>query len=397
MNTKSNKSAAKFICLLFFLLLLAGPSNASEIYDFNPGWLFMHSDHQILPKEYKEHKSVWAGAKAATSDAVWPFTSITFDESDFRPVDLPHDWSVEDGFYPEENGEQGYRKRGWGYYRKRFFVPSSWKGKRVELQFGGIATHSTIWINQTLFHHNYSGYNTFTVDISSELLYGRDNLIAIEVNAAVFEGWWYEGAGIYRDVKIIVSDPIHIATEAGIQVQPEVKVEGWSVIGQIELVNDTPLNASPTLDIDLFSPNGTKLDSKRIISNIPANRTLQIPFSFRIASPELWFPETPLLYKLNVAVKNQSRVLDEKSVDFGIRVIKFDFTNGFTINGKPVKFKGVCNHQDHAGVGAAVPVQQVVRGGEQTSQHHAGGRDGGHSCGRRLFFAAFREKSDFIT
>ena len=188
MNMKLNKTAIEVFCLILFLLLLAGQSGAAEVYDFNPGWMFLHSDHQFAPKEYKEHKSIWAGAKSATSDVVWPFTAFDFDDSEFRPVELPHDWAVEDGFYPEEDGEQGYRKRGWGYYRKRFFVPASWKGKRVELQFGGIATHSTFWINQTLFHHNYSGYNTITMDITPALMYGRDNVLAVEVNAAVFEG-----------------------------------------------------------------------------------------------------------------------------------------------------------------------------------------------------------------
>ena len=143
MNMKSNKAIAEFICLFFFLMLLSGTSGASEIYDFNPGWMFMQSDQQIAPKDYKEHKSIWAGAKATTSDAIWPFSALKFDESEFHSVNLPHDWSVEDGFYPEENGEQGYRKRGWGYYRKRFFVPSTWKGKHVELQFEGNSAHIT--------------------------------------------------------------------------------------------------------------------------------------------------------------------------------------------------------------------------------------------------------------
>ena len=352
---KMNKTAAEVFCSFLFLLLLAGTGNASEIYDFNPGWKFLRTDHQIAPRDYKEHKSIWAGAKAATSDQVWPFTSLKFDDSEFRPVNLPHDWAVEDGFYPEEDGEQGYRKRGWGYYRKRFFVPSSWKGKRVQIQFGGIATHSTIWINQTLYHHNYSGYNTFTLDITPMLMYGRDNLIAVEVNAAVFEGWWYEGAGIYRDVKLIVNDPVHIATDAGILVNPEVKIDGWNVNGHIDLVNDGATDAAPTVDIDIIGPDGKKVESKRMITNMPANRTTRLPFSIRVASPELWFPETPALYKLNVTVKGSARTYDSRSVNFGFRVFKFDFSKGFSINGKPIKLKGVCNHQDHAGVGAAVP------------------------------------------
>ncbi|MBQ7732287.1 MAG: DUF4982 domain-containing protein [Lentisphaeria bacterium] len=355
MNTKTNRASVESISLFLFLLLLAGPSFASEVYDFNPGWMFLHSDHQIAPKEYKEHKSIWAGAKAATSDVVWPFSALDFDDRDYRPVVLPHDWAAEDGFYPEEDGEQGYRKRGWGYYRKRFFVPASWKSKRVELQFGGIATHSTFWINQTLFHHNFSGYNTITMDITPALMFGRDNVIAVEVNAAVFEGWWYEGAGIYRDVKLIVSDPVHIATESGVLVNAEVKLDGWNVSGHVELVNDTPSDASPSMDIDIISPDGKKIESKRFLPILPANGTSRVPYSIRIGSPKTWSPDSPSLYQLKVTLKNDARVFDEKTVNFGVRTFKFDFTNGFSINGKPMKLKGVCNHQDHAGVGVAVP------------------------------------------
>ena len=355
MNTKTNKTAIEAFCLILFLVLLAGTTSASEIYDFNPGWMFLQSDHQIAPREYKEHKSIWAGAKAATSDVVWPFTSLEFDEDEFRPVNLPHDWAVEDGFYPEEDGEQGYRKRGWGYYRKRFFVPSSWRNKRVELQFGGVATHSTFWINQMLFHHNYSGYNTITIDITPALMFGRDNLIAIEVNAAVFEGWWYEGAGIYRDVKLIVSDPVRIATEAGVSVSAEVKIDGWNVEGQVNLINDSISEVSPMLDVEILDPLGKTVESKRFLPNLQPNQTVQIPYSIRVGSPKTWSPDTPLLYQLKVTLKDGNRVFDEKTVNFGFRTFKFDFTNGFSLNGKPMKIKGVCNHQDHAGVGAAVP------------------------------------------
>lgn len=354
MTTKMNKTVAELVCLLFFLLL-AGTSGAAEIYDFNPGWMFMHSDHQIAPKEYKEHKSIWAGAKASTSDAVWEFSSLKFDEKDFRPVNLPHDWSVEDGFYPDEDGEQGYRKRGWGYYRKRFFVPATWKGKRVELQFGGIATQSTFWVNQTLYHHNYSGYNTFTIDITPALMYGRDNVIAVEVNAAVFEGWWYEGAGIYRDVKLIVSNQARIATEDGILVAAEVKIDGWDVNGYVNLVNDSTTDLSPSLDIEIIGPDDKRVESKRFLPNLPANQTVKVPYAIRVYTPKLWSPDSPSLYKLKVTFKSEARVFDEKIVNFGFRTFKFDFTNGFSINGRPLKIKGVCNHQDHAGVGAAVP------------------------------------------
>ena len=101
------RSISDVFCLLLFLLLLSGTVGASEVYDFNSGWLFLHADQQIQPVPFKEHRSVWSGAKASTAEATWPFAGVNYDESEFRPVELPHDWAVEDGFFPEENGEQG--------------------------------------------------------------------------------------------------------------------------------------------------------------------------------------------------------------------------------------------------------------------------------------------------
>ncbi len=355
MRKKTSKTSVEFIRLFVFLLLFSGIAEASEIYDFNPGWKFLQTDQQIAPRQFKEHKNGMAGAKAATADVVWPFTSLKFDDSKYRSVDLPHDWAIEDGFYPEENGGQGFRKRGWGYYRKRFFVPASWKGKCVELQFGGISTNATFWINQSLFHHNFSGYNTITVDISPFLLYGRDNVIAVEVNAAVFEGWWYEGAGIYRDVKLIVSEPVHIVTAGGILVNAEHGDDGWTVNGHVELVNDGDSEVSPSLDIEIIDPDGKMIESRHLSAKLPASRNAQVPYSIRVDSPKTWSPDSPSLYKFKVSLKNDANVLDEKTVNFGFRTFKFDPANGFSLNGKSMKLKGVCNHQDHAGVGTAIP------------------------------------------
>jgi len=147
----------------------------------------------------------------------------------------------------------------------------------VELQFGGIATHSTFWVNQALFHHNYSGYNTITIDITPALMYGRDNVIAVEVNAAVFEGWWYEGAGIYRDVKLIVSDPIHIATDAGILVSAEVKLDGWNVSGHVNLINDSAKEETvPSYSCGKPKAPGPVLRTHRIAEDLVARHAVAL-------------------------------------------------------------------------------------------------------------------------
>lgn len=329
---------------------------AADIYDFNKEWLFLKQAKQIPARALHEHQSAFANAKADTAGTVYPFAGAKVNESSYKMINLPHDWAVEDGFYKNENSSQGFRRRGWGYYRKHFIIPEAWRGKHIEIQFDGIATEATFWYNNTPLQHNYSGYNSVTMDLTPMAKYNKENIITVEVNADKSEGWWYEGAGIYRDTRIIVSEPCHIETEDGIYVNPVFKDNVWTVSAEIEVVNYGSKEENVTVEYQIEKPDGTKSQFKvaGTAKSVPF-QTSVIKTSFKPEDVQLWSTETPNLYKFTAVTTINGKETDRKTVNFGYRTFRFDAQTGFYLNGKHLTLQGTCNHQDHAGVGVAVP------------------------------------------
>ncbi len=345
----------KKLTLVMALSAAASFVSASDVYDFNKGWMFQRLDKQADFVTVRQNHNQMSNAKSNTADYSYPFVAARLDERNYRQVDLPHDWAVEDGFYREENSEHGFRRRGWGYYRKHFFIPESWRGKHIEIEFGGIASYSNLWFNNTPFHHNFSGYNTMTLDLTPMAMYNAENLIVVEVNADISEGWWYEGAGIYRDVKIIVSEPCHIVTD-GILVRPELINGKWSVSAEVEVGNYGRTTEDISVEYWVESPDGTKTAPAVMGSVKPVPlETMTVSAKFEPGSVELWSPDSPKLYKFVAVTKVNGKETDRKTVNFGYRTFKWDAATGFYLNGQPLKLNGTCNHQDHAGVGVAVP------------------------------------------
>src|SRR5271163_2066851 len=170
------------------------------------GWLFHEGD--IPMPVITGHQPSYDNAKAGSS---WGAASPEFNDSAWKPVDLPHDWAVEQPFDPNANIAEGYRARGMGWYRKYFRLDPADHGKHLELQFDAIATHCTIWVNGVLAARNWSGYTSIYIDITPFAKFGADpNLIAIQVDAVSQEGWWYEGAGMYRHAWLVKRNPVHI-------------------------------------------------------------------------------------------------------------------------------------------------------------------------------------------
>lgn len=338
------------------IAILTGTMFAADIYDFNRGWLFLRQSSQTDIIPWRTHRNGMANAKANTADLNYKFVGLRADEQQYRKVDLPHDWSIEEAFSREENGEQGFRRRGWGYYRKHFMIPESWRGKHIEIQFDGIATQCNMWYNNTEFHHNFSGYNSMTLDLTPMAKYGQENLIVVEVNADIMEGWWYEGAGIYRDVRLIVSDPCHIETESGIYVKPELVNDEWVVSGEIEVVNYGRTTEDVTVEYQIIGPDGSKTEPAKAgaTKSVPFQKSV-VPFSFKPGKVALWDTDDPKLYQLVAVTKIGDRETDRKSTTFGYRTFRFDPQTGFYLNGRHLILQGTCNHQDHAGVGTAMP------------------------------------------
>ena len=277
-------------------------------------------------------------------------------DKSWRSLDLPHDWSIE-GKLDQKNptgGGGGYFPAGIGWYRKKFDVPSSWKGKCISIYFEGVYMNSEVYINgKSLGVHPY-GYTTFSYDLTPFLEFDRENVLSVKIdNSKQMNCRWYSGSGIYRHVWMIVTDPVHIATWGVNITTPQVSVERATVNIQTLVKNETILPQSIILKTRLQGKNAVTVGGNQIKVDLPANSEKEIDQSISVARPLLWTPETPHLYEARVAILKNGRETDETNNTFGIRSIKFTTENGFQLNGKTVKINGGCVHHDNGCLGAA--------------------------------------------
>jgi beta-galactosidase len=317
-----------------------------------------------------------------------------FNDSQWPSVNLPHDWAVPLPFDKNGDDNTGYRQIGpkfptnsIGWYRRTFEMPAGDSSKRIWLTFDGAFRDTTVWVNGWLIRHHEGGYNPFREDITDVVRFGGRNTIAVRVDATKYQGWYYEGAGIYRHVWLDKTEPVAIAPD-GIFVWSEFPnniPEGPVKIRvKMEFLNMEAKPASIRIDNEIFSPDGksvakTSTDvlqtesyetpQRRDEGLFEGHKATMIlvpgkPRSFIHSldedvalgqTPILWSPENPKLYKLVTTVESEGKIVDQKETTFGIRTLAFDPTNGFLLNGKRYELQGVCIHQDWAGVGVAVP------------------------------------------
>jgi beta-galactosidase len=322
-----------------------------EHLSLDRGWLFHEGD--IPFPVIKGHQASYDNAKAGSSSGA---ASPEFDDSAWKTVNLPHDWAVEQPFDKDANIAQGYRQRGMGWYRKYFRLDPADHGKHLELQFDGIATHSTIWVNGVLSARNWSGYNSIYVDITPFAKFGGElNVISIEVDANAMEGWWYEGAGMYRHAWLVKRNPVHIETD-GVFANPVKNADGtWSIPVETTLNSIEEKPATVEVESTLIDPEGKPVVSGHAEETVPPLGESVAKFALAVNSPRLWSVDDPTLYSVRTVVKRDGVIADELTIHNGFRTIRFDPDKGFFLNDKPLKLKGTANHQDHAGVGVAVP------------------------------------------
>jgi beta-galactosidase len=299
-------------------------------------------------------------AKAGTGNGP---ASVWFSDASWRTVNLPHDWVVELPFDRTADSGHGFKPVGPGFpetsvawYRRTFDLPESDAGKRLWLEFDGVYRDCDVFVNGWFVGHHNSGYDSFRYDITDVANYGDKNTVAVKVDASQFEGWFYEGAGIYRHVWLVKTGPVAIAPD-GIFVSSAFKnniPEGPAHL-QVEatLLNSANVAAAIKVNCKTISPEGQSLGTFE--DSIPAGSLPVVGLVSKIDAPELWSPENPKLYKLITTVEVDGKAVDQKETEFGIRTVAFDPDKGFLLNGKPYELKGTCNHQDHAGVGAALP------------------------------------------
>lgn len=343
--------AASAAALIFSTSFAAADANRERL-SLDRGWLFHLGD--IPMPEIKGHGASYGNAKAGNAPGA---AGREYDDSDWRKLDLPHDWAVEGPFDPNANISQGYRPRGASWYRRYLRVDESERGRHFELQFDAIATHSTIWVNGNVVSRNWSGYNSNYIDITPYLRYGDAmNTIAIKADANPMEGWWYEGAGIYRHAWLVKSNPVHVVTD-GVHATPR-KAAGdnnWEIPVEVTLDNSGKAAADVSVEVSVFDPAGKQVAKQTQAVSVPLFTPTTAKLPIAISNPAIWSLEKTNLYRVQTQVFSQGKKIDETSLNTGFRTIRFDAQQGFFLNDKHVKLQGVCIHQDHAGVGVAVP------------------------------------------
>ena len=292
-----------------------------------------------------------------------------FNDRNWRVVHLPHDYVLESAFTPKGDPSHGSLIPTPAWYRKTFTLPASDKGKALWLNFDGAYRDSKVYLNGTLVGEHPCGYTPFNLDISRAARYGGRNVLAVHVSPQHEEGWWYEGGGIYRHVWLNVADPVHVA-QWGTFVSTKMTEPGPDgVVGpghrqrsrrpliiRCDSFGNRSLPRLPLLRV--LDPAGKAVGTATAPAHIikaNLNNQQEISQQITVDRPTLWSVETPHLYRLHTEIVQGDRVLDATDTPFGIRTIRFDAEKGFFLNGKPVKIKGTCNHQDFAGVGVAMP------------------------------------------
>ncbi|MEM1213248.1 MAG: glycoside hydrolase family 2 TIM barrel-domain containing protein [Planctomycetota bacterium] len=290
--------------------------------------------------------------------------AINFDDNDWQPVQLPHDWCVESKPDPDAPMRNGFLPTGIGWYRKRFACPPQWADQAIQLRFDGVFRNASVFVNGHLVAQNESGYAHFCCRLDPVLNWDGENVVSVRVDARSKEGWFYEGCGIYRHVHLLVSDKSRIEND-GVHVDARVRKDRGAVLGDVkvrtELTTDhsDPRQTTPRqywLRHQILNPDGKRVLDAKVPVSFDATGTCIDERDYVIDKPGLWTLDQPTTYTLTVELLDEAgRVLDQRSTTMGFRHVRFDAQTGFYLNGKPVKLQGVCCHQDHAGVGSAMP------------------------------------------
>jgi beta-galactosidase len=283
-----------------------------------------------------------------------------YDDNQWRHINVPNDY-IQEGTYDRNNvRNHGYLPFEPAWYRKHFTIPVSDQGKILRLDFDGVFRDSEVWLNGQLLGEHPSGYTPFSYDISQIAKPGAENVITVRVDPRQFEGWWNEGGGIYRHVRLTVLPALHVA-QYGTYVTSTVPNGDQGADDEADLTIQTTLRNEQAGATDchivsqITDPNGKVVASVDTQANVPASGQSQTEQKTTIAKPQLWSIDSPNLYQLRTTVLKDNAPVDSTTTTFGIRTIRYDADKGFFLNGKHVEIQGTANHQDFAGVGIAVP------------------------------------------
>ena len=327
------------------------------LFDF--GWKFQFGNSADPAKDLGF--GFGQGDFAKTGD--FEFAKLKFDDSKWSSVDLPHDWAVGLPFvHDEEQNSHGYKPVGRrypessvGWYRRTFDLPASDAGRRITIDFDGAFRDVLLWVNGCFIGRNENGYVPFHFDVTDFVNAGAKNCIVARVDASFGDGWFYEGAGIYRHVWMTKTDNVYLGK---FESYARATVSGSDATVSLGTIarNAGSHMAEAKVSWKIIDATGkTVATAEAAAQSIAADGAGTYTATASIANAAMWSMETPSLYAALVMVEVGGKVVDAERFRFGVRTVVFDADKGFSLNGKPMKIQGVCNHQDHAGVGAALP------------------------------------------
>lgn len=349
----------------FFLLLLTGyvrgqADYAGERLSLDEDWKFQLGDAAENDDAYHRY-----------GDRFMPFSKVgrmkgvnalDYPDSAWQSVTLPHDWAVALPFVKDKSlSSHGFKPVGWkfpehseGWYRRTFSLPVADQDKRVFVKFDGVYRDCDVWLNGYYLGNHQGGYMEFMFDVTNFLRFDQENLLVVKVDATEYEGWWYEGAGIYRHAWLIKKSPLHVP-EHGTYVTTEVADGGARVRVETTLRQSGDADVEAALALQLKDATGRVVAEQRQATRVSAGGTQTLTTDLTLDKPRLWSLDDPYRYTLVTTIGTDGRTVDRTQVPVGVRTLRFDPQEGFFLNGKSVKVKGACVHQDHAGVGVALP------------------------------------------
>ncbi len=291
------------------------------------------------------------------------FSKGKFDDSKWRTLNLPHDWAVELPFVRDEvQNSHGFKPLGRrypetsvGWYRREFEVPASDEGRRISIEFDGAFRSVLVFVNGCFIGRNDNGYAPFRLDLTDFLTYGHKNYIVLRVDASFGDGWFYEGAGVYRHLWLTKTDALHLGKWES-TVRSALSGSSATLTLSTVVQNEGKLAETAKVSWKIQDAAGkTVATAEAAPQSIAVDGSATYTATAKLANPALWSVDAPNLYSAIVTVEAGGKPRDAERVSFGVRTVLFDAEKGFFLNGKSIKIQGTCNHQDHAGVGAAVP------------------------------------------
>ena len=329
----------------------AAPVRERLLLDF--GWKFHLGDDWGTGEKFDKAGVSTGPARSSFPDKTW------------RTLNLPHDWAVELPFDSRADRSHGYKPLGPGYatnnvgwYRRKFTLSNEDRGKRLWLEFDGVFRDARVFLNGYRLGRRESGYTSFRYDITDIANCGGENTLAVRVDVSQFEGWFYEGAGIYRHVWLVKTAPLAVApngTFVSSRFKDNIPKGAAEVQIETRLSNAQEQAATVRVRCVILDAVGKAVGVAEKIVTLKPWTEAEVKQSANVAAPKLWSPEMPQLHRLITTLESAGEIVDRTETEFGIRTVAFDPNKGFLLNGAPYVIKGTCNHQDHAGVGIAIP------------------------------------------